>query len=297
MDRIETMKRFVAVARTESFTQAAEQLNVPKSAISSSISQLESHLKTRLLNRSTRRVNLTEAGERYLPRCIQLLEELDILEEAFQTENQSLSGMIRIDMPSRFLSTIVMPRLSEWFELHPHTQIHVLGADHRIDPIKERVDCVIRAGKLDNNDLIAKPLGQMEMVNCASPDYLARYGTPTRLDDLSQHFIVDYTPNQRQNNSEFEYFNQEAEHTIPVPSVISVSTTDAYLSAALHGLGIIQLPKNGVKEYLRNGELVEVLPEFQCQPMPIAIIYQSRQQMPKRIRCFMEWIESIFLQQ
>lgn len=302
MDKIESMKRFISVARTGSFTQAAEQLNVPKSAISNAVSQLENHLNTRLFHRSTRRVSLTESGERYLPKCMQLLEDLDELEESFQTQNQRIAGVIRVDMPSRFLSTMVMPRLNEWFEKHPHTQIRIIGADHRIDPIKERVDCVIRAGKLDDSELIAKKLGTMNMVNCVSQSYIEQYGTPTSLSDLEHHIVVDYSPNQGQGNGEFEYVYhqdgvQPATHYIPMKSLISVSTTDAYLSAGLNGLGIIQLPDNGIREYLQTGELIEVLPEFHCQAMPIAIVYQSRQQMPKRIRYFMEWIEEIFLQQ
>lgn len=295
MDKIEIMRRFAAVAHTGSFTQAAEQMNVPKSAISTAVSQLEAHLSTRLLHRSTRKVSLTESGERYLPQCLRLLETLNELEESFQTQSQSLSGEIRVDMPSRFLSTIVMPQLTSWFALHPKTQIRVIGADYRIDPIKERVDCVIRAGYLDDSELFAKSLGTMKMVNCVSPSYLQSYGKPENMADLDQHLVVDYSPTQRQNNREFEYFDGSITRYIPMQSLISVSTTDAYLSAGLNGLGIIQLPENGVRDYLQSGELIEVLPEYTCQPMPISIVYQSKQQMPKRIRCFMEWIEATFL--
>lgn len=297
MDKIETMRRFVSVAQTGSFTQAAERLNAPKSAISNAISQLENHLNTRLFHRSTRRVSLTEAGERYLPQCVQILDELSALEQQFQMQNQILTGIIRIDMPSRFLSTMVMPRLPEWFEMHPQTQIRVIGADYRIDPIKEQVDCVIRAGKLDDNHLFARRLGTMKMVNCVSPNYLKQYGTPTTLEELSQHFVVDYSPNQRQNNSEFEYYHKEKIQMISVPSLISVSTTDAYLSAGLNGLGIIQLPENGIQHYLQQKQLIAILPQHCCQEMPVSIVYESKRQQPKKIRYFMDWIADIFSQQ
>lgn len=297
MDKIETMKRFVSVAQTGSFTQAAERLNTPKSAISTAISQLENHLCTRLFHRSTRRVSLTEAGERYLPQCVQILEELSALEQQFQMQNQILMGIIRIDMPSRFLSTMVMPRLPEWFEAHPQTHIRVIGADYRIDPIKEQVDCVIRAGKLDDSNLFARSLGTMTMVNCVSPSYLKQYGTPITLEELSNHFVVDYSPSQRQNNSEFEYYYNGESLIIPVPSLISVSTTDAYLSAGLNGLGIIQLPENGIQHYLQQGKLVEILPQYCCQEMPVSIVYESKRQQPKKIRYFMDWIADIFSQQ
>lgn len=194
MDKIETIRRFIAVSQAGSFTKASDQLNLPKSAISTSISQLEQYLKTRLLHRSTRQVTLTEAGERFLLQSRQLLEELDELERQFQHESQDLTGLIKVDMPSRLFSTLIAPNLPAWFALHPHTQIRLIGADHRIDPIKERVDCVIRGGKLNDSNLIAKGLGQLDMVNCVSPSYIAKHGAPTSLADLNRHFVVDYSP-------------------------------------------------------------------------------------------------------
>ncbi len=148
MDKIETMKRFIAVAQTGSFTQASNQLNVPKSAISTSVSRLEEYLQTRLLRRSTRQLSLTEAGERYLIQSQRLIDELEGLENQFQREGHELGGVIKVDMPSRFFSTLVSPRLTEWFEMYPKTQIRLVGADHRVDLIKERIDCVVRGGAI-----------------------------------------------------------------------------------------------------------------------------------------------------
>jgi DNA-binding transcriptional LysR family regulator len=296
MDKIEAMRRFVAVVQTGSFTQAAENLNAPKSAISNSVSQLEAHLCTRLLQRSTRRVSLTEAGERYLPQCLLLLEALEVLDLQFQMQSPILTGTICVDMPSRFLSTIVMPRLQEWFDRHPQTQIRVIGADYRIDPIKEQVDCVIRVGELDDSELIAKRLGTMKMVNCASPEYIKKYGSPTSLEDLSHHFIVDYAPNRRQNNAAFEYYFSGTNHNLAMSSLISVSTTDAYLSAGLNGLGIIQLPEGGITNYLQQKKLVVVLPQYCCQDMPVSIVYESKRHLPKKLRYFMDWINHIYSQ-
>ncbi len=290
MDKIETMRRFIAVVHTGSFTQAAEQLNVPKSAISASISQLENHLQTRLLQRSTRRVTLTDVGERYLPECQALLSELEELETRFQQQSQQLSGVIKIDMPSRFFSTLVAPNLPSWFALHPNTQIRLLGADYRIDPIKEQVDCVIRAGTLQDSNLVAKRLGTMTMINCVSPGYLRQYGCPQTLRDLSAHFVVDYSPTVRHAQNGFEYHADGETQFVAVPSLVSVSTTDAYLAAALSGLGIIQLPRAGVEALLAQGELVEVLSQWRCAPMPVSVLYPSRKQQPRRVREFIDWL-------
>lgn len=288
------MKRFIAVAHSGGFTRASELLNLPKSAISTSISRLEEHLQTRLLYRSTRQISLTEAGERFLIQSQRLLDELEGLENQFQRESHELRGVIKVDMPSRFFSTLVAPHLHEWFQQHPQTQIRLLGADYRIDPIKERVDCVIRGGDLENSNLVGRHLGSMKMINCISPSYAERYGIPMMLDDLKAHFIVDYLADNTQQQNRFEYNQHNKTHFIPTPSLISVRTTDAYLAACLSGLGIVQLPKTGVKQQLASGELIEVLSEFTCETMKISVLYESRHQQPKRLSEFIDWIASLF---
>ncbi|MZI94422.1 LysR family transcriptional regulator [Vibrio sp. CAIM 722] len=294
MDKIETMKRFIAVANTGSFTRAAEQMNVPKSAISSSISRLEEHLHTRLLYRSTRQVSLTESGERYLIQSQRLLDELEGLEDQFQSESFTLSGTIRVDMPSRFFSTLIAPNLPDWFARYPNTHIEILGADYRIDPIKERVDCVIRGGKLQDSNLVARALGKMEMINCISPTYAQQFGVPRTLDDLASHYVVDYAADSYQQPNGFEYYAHQESHYVDVPSLISVRTTDAYLAACLNGLGIIQLPKCGVEQQLRNGDLIEVLPEYRCESMSMSVLYESRHQQPRRLSEFIDWLTQVF---
>ncbi len=294
MDKIETMKRFIAVAQTGSFTQASNQLGVPKSAISPSVSRLEEHLQTRLLRRSTRQVSLTEAGERYLSHSQRLIDELEGLENQFQRESNELSGVIKVDMPSRFFSTVLAPNLHEWFELHPKTQLRLVGADYRIDLIKERIDCVIRGGVLEDSNLVARHLGNIEMVNCVSPSYVEKHGLPTQLDELHKHFVVDYSPDQGIAASGFEYVKNSKTYFVSTQSLISVSTTDAYLSACLSGLGIIQLPKWGVQEQIAKGELIEVLSDYVCKPMTMSVLYESRHQQPRRIREFIDWISSLF---
>ncbi|MCH1919453.1 LysR family transcriptional regulator [Shewanella sp. A3A] len=293
MDKLECMKRFALVAQTGSFTQAAERLNVPKSAVSSAVTRLESHLQSRLLQRSTRRVTLTEAGERFLPQCLKLLDEIEGLENQFQQQSHNISGEIRVDMPGRFFSQVLAPRLPEWFAQHPDTRIRLIGADHRIDPIKEQVDCVLRVGTLSDSELIAKKLGELPLVNCVSPSYIARYGRPQRLADLAQHYLIDYSPGMRQQADGFEYYLNGRHDSVAMRSLLSVSTTDAYLAACLAGMGIAQMPLHGANQLIAQGELVTVLPDYQPAPMPVAMLYESRRHQPKRLRLFIEWVASL----
>ncbi len=293
MDKLECMKRFALVAQTGSFTQAAERLNVPKSAVSSAVTRLESHLQSRLLQRSTRRVTLTEAGERFLPQCLKLLDEIEGLENQFQQQSHNISGEIRVDMPGRFFSQVLAPRLPEWFAQHPDTRIRLIGADHRIDPIKEQVDCVLRVGTLSDSELIAKKLGELPLVNCVSRSYIARYGRPQRLADLAQHYLIDYSPGMREQADGFEYYLNGQHDSVAMRSLLSVSTTDAYLAACLAGMGIAQMPLHGANQLIAQGELVTVLADYQPAPMPVAMLYESRRHQPKRLRLFIEWVASL----
>lgn len=294
MDRIEAMKRFVAVAHTGSFTQAAEQLNVPKSAISSSIAKLEKHLHVRLLHRSTRSVALTEIGKEYLAKCHCFLQELDAFEDHFRQPSDELSGLICVDMPGSFYNNVVLPNITKWFELHPKTEIKLIGADHRINPIKERVDFVVRVGELTDSNLVAKRLGIMPIINCASRTYLEKFGTPTTLEDLPKHYLIGYSTGDANQATGFEYKASGKTHYLDMPHRITVSTTNAYMASCLAGLGIIQVPKIGAHTHLKSGELVEVLPSYRCQPMPVSIVYESRQYMPKKTSAFIAWLTQIF---
>ena len=287
------MRRFMAVARHGSFSKAAELLDVPKSAVSSSVNRLEAHLNVRLLHRSTRSVTLTESGKDFLPECQRILADIAAVEAQFQDKTSQLTGDIVIDMPGRLYASLIAPRLSEWFAEHPKTRLRLIGADYRIDPIKESVDCVIRAGSLEDSELIAKPLGTFPMVNCVSPEYLKLHGTPTTLADLKHHYIVDYSPDMRPHAVTFDYMEDGMEYEINMRSIISVATTDAYLTSCLAGLGIIQVPLHGVNAQLERGELVRVLDNYTCPPLPLSIIYTSKRHMPKRVRAFIDWVESV----
>lgn len=294
MDTVECMRRFLAVAETGGFSQAACQMDLPKSAVSSSVTKLETRLQTRLFHRSTRQVTLTESGRQYLPECQRILADLDAVESQLQDDAGQLTGDIVVDMPGRLYASVVAPKLTEWFRLHPKTRIRLLGADYRIDPVKESVDCVIRAGTLKDSDLIARPLGNFVMVNCVSPAYLKAYGHPASPADLSNHFVVGYSPDMRPAADSFDYFHNGHNYQVAMTSRVSVATTDAYLTSCLAGLGIIQVPHHGVKHYLASGELVTILDNFTCPPMPLSVVYTSRRHMPKRISAFINWLTEQF---
>lgn len=195
MDKIYAMQLFLCVAERESFTRAAESLGIPKGSISRQIQALENMLGTRLLHRTTRRVQLTQDGMVYYERARDLLANLDELDSLFQHDPASVSGRLRVDMPVSLARGLVIPKLREFLQLYPGIELELSSCDRMVDVIREGFDCVVRVGHLKDSGLIARPIGKLTMINCASPDYLARFGYPETLDDLTSHAVVHYALN------------------------------------------------------------------------------------------------------
>lgn len=295
MDRPAAMRVFVTVAELRSFTQAAARLGLPRATVTTAVQELEALVGARLLHRTTRRVELTADGRAFLARCADVLTDLDELESMFQTRPAELRGRIRVDMASTLARDVVIPALPDFFARHPGIEVEILGVDRRVDLVREGIDCAIRGGPLDPG-LAAVELdwGEVDQVNCASPAYLARHGTPRTLDDLGGHWLVGYTSTPGVEPDGFEVFDGERTRQLPMRSWVTVSTIDAYKAAALAGLGLIQNPRIGVRGLLRRGELVEVLPEFRAAPGRQArIVYPQRRLLAKRVRAFVEWVTPV----
>jgi DNA-binding transcriptional LysR family regulator len=286
----EQLQIFVRVAELGSFTRAADSLGMPKGGASTSVQELESTLGTRLLHRTTRKVELTQDGRAFYERCKDLLADMDELEAMFQEGGQALRGRLRVDMPSGTARNLLIPRLPEFLRQHPQLELELSTTDRRVDLVREGFDCVLRVGVLGDSSLIARPLGELPVVNCASPDYLAARGTPRSLADLARHQLIHYAPTLGARSSGFEYRDGSAYATQPMPGALTVNSSEAYEAACLAGLGIIQVPEVGVREHLARGRLVEVLPEFRAEPMPVSLVYAHRRNLPKRVRVFMSWI-------
>ncbi|MBD1575916.1 LysR family transcriptional regulator [Vibrio sp. S11_S32] len=293
MDKFEAMQRFLLVAQTGSFTKAAELRDLPKSSISNAIQTLEAELGTRLFHRSTRRVTLTQDGARFLPQCQSLLDDMDSLVSQFQRSPTEVNGVLRIDMPSRFASSVVLPHLDSLLSQYPNLIIKVSSSDQRVDLIKESIDCVIRVGELEESGLIAKPLLQFHSWNCISQDYAQQYGIPQSLEALSQHKIIEYSHLLGDSQAEFEYCEKGQIRQKPMNSNIAVNGTEAYLSACLSGLGIAQIPALGIQSYIEQGKLIRILPEHEAAPMPVSLVYLSRKQKSKRLQVFTQWLQAL----
>jgi DNA-binding transcriptional LysR family regulator len=292
MDRLDHLRSFLRVAELGSFTAAAEQLGLPKASVSLAVQRLETEVGVQLLHRTTRRVRLTADGAQFQQRARDLLDDMEDLQGMFRRDTQ-LKGRLRVDMSSGLARQLVIPRLPGFLERHPGLEIELSGTDRRVDLVREGFDCVVRVGPLDDNTLVARPLGVMHIVNCASPAYLAARGVPRSLEDLSRHALVHYVGTLGQRSPGFEYHDGQAYRSVPMRGAITVNSGEAYSAAALAGLGIIQVPRLGARVALAAGTLVEILPECVAEPMPVTLLYAQRRHLPRRVAAFMDWLAAL----
>lgn len=286
------MRAFVKVAELGSFSRAGEQLGRSKSRVSMRIQELEASLGCRLLHRSTRAVQLTEDGAQFLVRAKRFVAEAEELAHMFQAPS-TLRGRVRVDLPIALARNVVIPRLPELLAAHPLLELLLSTTDRRVDVVREGFDCVVRVGALAESELVARRLGELSMVNCASPAYLAQHGTPRALEDLAKHYVVHYSLRLGADPPSFEYADGANYRELAMPCLVTVNATDAYQAAALAGLGIIQVPRSGVRQALASGTLLEILPELTCKPLPVSLVQVGGRPARKPVRTVLTWLADI----
>lgn len=289
MDRLQQFFIFTEVAKRQSFSEVAHRLDLPRSTVTSAIQQLETHYGVRLFHRTTRKVSLTQDGQRILPECQNLLFDYEQLEQLIQTQKQHYRGTLKISMPSRIVHQVIIPELSDFYHRYPDIHLQLNSSDDMTDLIEKGIDCVVRVGELDSSSLIARLIGHLVMVNCASPHYLEKHGTPEQLEDLSQHKLINYAGAVGEKQGVFVYSGG----TVMMDSALSVNNTEAYSAAACAGLGIIQLPYYDVQDKIEQGMLVEVLSAYSAPSLPLNILYPNRSYIPKRLEVFMSWVGEV----
>ncbi|GLQ50992.1 LysR family transcriptional regulator [Dyella flava] len=292
MNRIEAMHIFVRVAELASFTKAADSLGLPKASTSTAVQQLEAQLGTQLLHRTTRKVQMTQDGQRFYERCKTLLADMDELTSMFQQAPQSISGRLRVDMNSS-IARRILPHLPRFLREHPQIELELSCTDRRVDVVGEGFDCVLRVGTLTDSSLVVRPLGTFPITNCASPAYLQEYGVPRELDDLHRHKMIHYVSTLGQRPPGFEYLEAAECRYVPMQGVLTVNSVEAYQEACLAGLGMIQAPRVGLTQWIEQGQLIEVLPQYRAEPMPVSLLYAQRRNLSARVQVFMDWLRGI----
>lgn len=290
MDNELALRLFVSVVEESSFSRGGARLGVPQSSASRMISMLEERLGARLLQRSTRKLTLTEAGQIYFERASRIVTELNEAAEAIRNISAAPVGLLRVSAPASFGRLYIAPALPAFHTLYPEVTIGLLLSDQIEDMIGLGYDVAIRLGELKDSSLVARRLVGSTSVLCASPDYLKAHGKPQSVDDLGQHNCLQFRTNPGSNT--WRFMKGKAEYKVQVSGSLFTNNGDAILAAAVAGLGICYLPELMVHTYLKDGGLRLVLPGFALKGAvtPIQAVAGYSQFVPAKQRVFVDFL-------
>ncbi len=285
------MQTFYKVAELESFSQAAQALNLPNATVSTRVSQLEGRLGVKLFNRTTRQVKLTDEGFAYLNWVKRILGEFEEVEDQLQGRIKQPHGRIRVDVPASIGRHIITPALPEFLNQYPGVSVELGCSDRVIDLIAEGVDCVIRGGTIKDDYLVARHLGKFEVITCATPCYLKRFGIPNSPEELNKHWAVNYFSARSGKPIPLDFLINGSLQNIDINSRISTNDSDTYQTMVMQGMGIGQLPMTTqVQDAISTGKLVQILKEWQPEDFPLYIVYPRTRYLSARVRVFIDWI-------
>ncbi|EDM67128.1 transcriptional regulator, LysR family [Moritella sp. PE36] len=293
MDTLDGIKTVIAVVETGSFTAASERLAMSKALVSKYVAEVEAQLGVRLFNRSTRRLALTEAGQRYYDSALPLLGEFSELVDNVTGEQTSPRGNLRISTSVTFGDTMLSPKLAAFLARFPDIKVDLQLTDRMIDMLEEAVDVVIRIGSVDDSSLIARKIADFPLTLCASPQYLATHGHPRKPQDINQHnCIID--SNFRIGKQWPVIDSNGKTEIISVKSNVAVNSPRAVKAMAISGGGIALIPHFIIKDALESGILEEVLPGYSTLTFGMFAIYPHRRYLPKTSRCFIDFLIAEF---
>lgn len=297
MDQLSAMRAFIKVVEAGTFSRAAELLDTPKPTVTKQIQQLEAHLRTKLLNRTTRRVTVTMDGAAYYDRALRLLGDIDELDASMTLAQARPSGRLRVDCSSALATSVIIPALHGFHARFPDIQLDLGLSDRPADLIGENLDCAVRAGEITDQSLIARRIGETQLITCASPDYLAHHGTPRHPRDIEDgHLIVAYRPALGGRVLPMIYQSRAETIEIAGRHIISLNDGTGYLAAGLAGHGILQLPTFMARKPIDEGRLVPLLLDWCTAPKPIHIVYPPNRHLSNKVRVFVDWLAELFAQ-
>lgn len=290
MDKIQAMSTFVAVVEAGSFVKAMSALGISKAAVSRHVAELEQHLETRLLQRTTRRLSLTTEGQRYFERCKEVLAAVHEAESEIRSRSGEAYGRLRVCVPYTFGNQHLAPLWGHFLAENPQVQLDVVLSDRMVDLVEEGYDMAVRIGVLNDSALISRRLASTRLVMCASPAYLKRRGTPQTLQDLSRHEVILYSYSHPTHTGEWSFDGPEGRETVRINARLFANSGDTCQQAALDGQGIVLQPDFMSHEALRSGRLVQILPQYQTGERNVYALYPTRKLLPVKVRRLVDFL-------
>lgn len=294
MDKIERLKIFCLVAEKQSFAQVASQFNLPRSSITYAVQSLEKEYEVLLLNRTTRKVNLTNEGVLFYQEARQLIIQSEALNK-FKLHNREHVGQIKIGLPLRMATQYLIPHLDEFYQKFPKVRVLIHSSDDFSNLLEERLDCVIRVGTVNEGNLIARPIAQVDLYTVVSKNYFNNDGHAIHIDTLrmnhvQNHAMIAYQLKNSDSGLSHLFFK---DRQIELPYQLLVEDTESYLQAGLQGLGIFQIPTFDAIPFIQNGELIRLFEQEACLKLDINFLFLERKYRPIYFQYFIIWLESL----
>lgn len=295
MDQLLAIRAFARVVEAGSFTKAADTLGMPNASLTKAIQALEAHLRVKLLQRTTRRVSVTQEGAQYYEKTQRLLKELDDVDASFSAAQSKPRGHLRVDMGSSVANLILLPALPAFLARYPDIRIDLGVSDKHVNLIGDNVDCVIRGGELNDLSLVGRQVGSAAWVTCATPAYLQKHGTPKHPSELEEgHSIVQYLSTRTGRGMPLHFEKNGKKMEVAGARAVGVNESNAHVAAGVAGLGVIQTFRYAAAPHLASGALVEILEKWQPAPYPFYVVYPSNRYVSNRLRVFIDWTAGLF---
>jgi DNA-binding transcriptional LysR family regulator len=288
MNRLDAMSIFIAVADAGSLTAAARRLGMPLATVSRKVAELESHLNTRLLHRTTRQLSLTEAGSSYVAACRRILDDIGEAERAATGENAAPKGELVVTAPVVFGRLHVVPVIAEFLAHYPEINISLMLTDRVVHLMEEHGDVALRIGDLPDSSLMATQVGKVRRVVCASPSYLSNRGIPTTPDDLVGHDCITFEV--LESKRAWVFGSGRAQVSVPVRARLAVNTAEAAIAASALGVGLIRVLSYQVEDAVRGDALRVVLESFESEPLPVSLVHKGQTPLPLKLRAFLDFV-------
>lgn len=292
MDTLTAMKVYCSVVENDSLAGAARTLNISPSVVSKQLSALEDRLGVRLLNRTTRRVSVTEVGTAYYDRCKRILADVDEAEIAVSRTHSEPRGLLRITAPSTFAHRHVTPHLPKFIDRFPEVEVQVQVNDRIVDLVDDGIDLAIRIAQLKDSSLIARRLAPNHRLIVATPEYLKTWGIPDRPEDLLQHALITWPQGNPVND--WHFMVDDNEQMIRTKGTISMNNGDSILSTVLAGGGLAMMNAFMAGEYVQDGRLLPVLDDYVREDVPIYAVYPSSRHLSPKVRAFVDFLVEIY---
>jgi len=289
IDHASEMAAFVRVVEAKGFSAAGPALGLTPSAVSKLVTRLETRLGVRLLQRTTRAINLTQEGEAFYAAARRIVGEIETLEDELRGRRGTPQGVLRVTTSLAFATHQLAPVLPEFTARHPLVQLEISPTDRVIDMVEEGIDVALRIGRLSDSSFMARRIGEDIRLICASPDYLARHGTPKRPQDLVRHQCI--VSRERAYLNRWSFREEGGVREIEVGGRVAVNEGEAQMQFALQGLGIVRLTRLTVAQAVREGRLVSLLAEFSAdEPVPIHAVYPHRRHLAPKVPAFVDFL-------